>query len=231
MNQNRREKKRTAILDEIRSTAWKQIREMGGAALSLRGIAREMGVTAPALYRYYKDRDALVTALLVDAFTAFGDALEAARDATSSNDHVGRFRLMCKAYFKWAAENPQRYALLFGTPIPGYLFAEELGPVAQRSFLILQGVIGEAYSVGKIGGDLVPVRLPNGLKSRYESLKKTGMPYTPVVTHLALSVWSMMHGMTSLYLYDYLNSFLQNDVETFVDFEIEKIVRTIGLAA
>jgi AcrR family transcriptional regulator len=96
MNPNRREKRRAATVDEIRATAWKQIGEMGAASLSLRGIAREMGMTAPALYRYYKDRDALVTALLVDAFTAFGNALEGARDARAAEDHVGRFRAMCR---------------------------------------------------------------------------------------------------------------------------------------
>jgi AcrR family transcriptional regulator len=230
MNPNRREKKRTAILEEIRATAWKQIGEMGAASLSLRGIAREMGMTAPALYRYYKDRDALVTALLIDAFTAFSNSLEAAIDAFAAADHTARFRAMCKAYFHWAAQNPQRYTLLFGTPIPGYLFAEELGPVAQRSFLILQGVIGEAHAAGKISGELAALRLPTSLKSQYEILKKMGMPYSAVVTHLALSVWSMMHGITSLYLHHYLSSFLQEEVETFVDFEIVKIARTLGLA-
>src|SRR5215207_10963209 len=108
MNPNRRETKRTATLDEIRATAWKQIGEMGAAALSLRAIAREMGMTAPALYRYYKDRDALVTALLIDAFTAFGAALEAGRDSRPAADHAGQFRAACKAYFTWAAQNPQR---------------------------------------------------------------------------------------------------------------------------
>jgi AcrR family transcriptional regulator len=86
MNPNRREKRRTAALEEIRATAWKQIGELGAASLSLRGIAREMGMTAPALYRYYKDRDALVTALLIDAFTAFGGALEEAREAFTIDD-------------------------------------------------------------------------------------------------------------------------------------------------
>jgi hypothetical protein len=137
---------------------------------------------------------------------------------------------MCKAYFTWAAQNPQRYALLFGTPIPGDLFARELGPVAQRSFLILQGVLGEAHAAGKITGELTSLRLPTPLKSQYELLKKMGMPYTPLVTHLALSVWSMMHGITSLYLHHYLTGFLQEDVDPFVDFEIEKIARTLGLA-
>jgi AcrR family transcriptional regulator len=228
MNPDRREKKRNATLDEIRATAWKQIGEMGAASLSLRAIAREMGITAPALYRYYKDRDALVTALLIDAFTEFSSALEAGRDRYPPDDPAGRFRGMCKAYFLWAAQNPQRYALLFGTPIPGYLFAQELGPVAQRSFLILQGVIGEAHVAGKLTGELAVVRLPARLKSQYEMLKKMGMPYTTAVTHLALSVWSMMHGITSLYLQQYLTGFLQQSVEAFVDFEIEKMDRMLG---
>lgn len=229
MNPNRREKKRTATLDEIRATAWKQIGEMGAASLSLRAIAREMGMTAPALYRYYKDRDALVTALLIDAFTEFGNALEEARDTKAADDHAGRFRTICKAYFNWAAQNPQRYALLFGTPIPGYLFAEELGPVAQRSFLILQSVIGEADAAGKLIGELTILRLPPPLKSEYDALRRMGMPYTPAITNLALSIWSMIHGITSLYLHHYLTSFLQNNVDQFVDFEIEKIMRTLGL--
>jgi len=230
MNSNRREKKRTAALDEIRSIAWKQIGELGAASLSLRGIAREMGMTAPALYRYYEDRDALVTALLTDAFTAFSSALEAGRDTCPPDDHSGRFHAMCKAYFTWAIQNPQRYALLFGTPLQGYLFAEELGPVAQRSFLVLQGVIGEAHAAGKINGEWAALRLPVRLTSQYESLRKIGMPYTPIVTHLALSVWSMIHGITSLHLQHYLTGFLQTEVEPFVDFEIKKITLMLGFA-
>jgi AcrR family transcriptional regulator len=225
----RRERIRNETIDEIKATAWKQVAEHGAASLSLRAIAREMGMTAPGLYRYYKDRDALVTALLVDAFASFTSNMEAARDARASDDHGGRFRAICKAYFQWAAENPQKYMLLFGTPIQGYMFAEELGPVAQRSFLVLQGVIGEAYAAGKISGEVVTLRLPPTLKSQYDALKKLGMPYEGVVTQLALSVWSMVHGISSLFLYNYLGGFLQGNVEPFIDFEIEKMIRMFGL--
>ena len=229
MTQTRRERQRDATREEILSTAWKQISQMGASSLSLRGIAREMGMTAPGLYRYYKDRDALVTALLIDAFTSFTASLEMGRDTCAVDDHAGRFRAMCKAYFQWAAKNPQRYMLLFGTPIQGYMFAEELGPVAQRSFLVLQAVIGDAYVAGKIKGELTALRLPAGLKSQYEALRKMGMPYTGPVTQLALSVWSSVHGMTSLYLYNYLAGFLQDNVETFIDFEIGKMSKVLGL--
>jgi AcrR family transcriptional regulator len=188
-----------------------------------------MGMTAPGLYRYYKDRDALVTALLMDAFSSFTASLEFGRDSRAADDHVGRFREMCKAYFHWAMTNPQRYMLLFGTPIQGYLFAEELGPVAQRSFLVLQGVIGEAFVAGKIKSEVRSKKLPKMLKVQYEALAKFGMPYTGTITQLALSAWSMIHGMTSLYLYNCLTGFLQEGVGAFVEFEIEKMVATIGL--
>ena len=230
MNSTRREKRRTSTLDDIKSTAWKQVAEQGAASLSLRAIAREMGMTAPGLYRYYKDRDGLVTALLIDAFNSFSDALEVARDECEKDDHVERFRAIHKAYFQWALNDPQKYLFLFGTPIPGYQFSPELGPSAQRSFLVLQGVIGEAHAAGKITGELAALRLPTNLKSQYDALKKMGMPYVPVVTHLALVMWSMMHGMTSLFLYGYFIGFLGEQVESFVDFEIEKMIRVLGLS-
>ena len=230
MNANLREKRRTTTLEEIRAAAWKQIGERGAASLSLRAIGRELGMSVPGLYHYYKDRDALVTALLMDAFTAFGDALEAARESRPASDHAGRFRLMCKAYFTWAAQNPQRYELMFDTPIEGYLFAQELGPVAQRSFLILQRAIGEAHLAGKITGPWSTLRLPLPLRNQYEALRRLGMPYTHLDTHLALSVWTTMHGITSLYLHHYLTGFLPQDVAVFVDLEIDKIARMLGLA-
>lgn len=229
MTQTRRERLRLETIEEIKATAWRQIGEQGAAALSLRAIAREMGMTAPGLYRYYKDRDALVTALLMDAFSSFTMSLETGRDSCAADDHSGRFRAMCRSYFQWAKENPQRYMLLFGTPIQGYLFAEELGPVAQRSFLVLQGVIGEAYMAGRVKGEVASLKLPTSLKVQYDALANFGMPYTGAVTQLALSVWSMIHGMTSLYLYNYLAGFLQEGVGAFVEFEIDKMVKTIGL--
>jgi AcrR family transcriptional regulator len=230
MDVNRLEKRRAAALEEIRAAAWKQIGETGAASLSLRAVGREMGLAVSAIYRYYPDRDALITALLMDAFKAFGDALEAARDRCPAPDHAGRFRALCRAYFDWAVQNPQRYALLFGTPLEGHLFSAELGPVAQRSFLILQKVIGEAHVAKKIGGPWALLHLPAGLRAQYEALRRLGMPHVLMVTHLALSVWTTMHGITSLYMHHYLGGFLQQEVESFVDFEIDKLARMLGLA-
>jgi len=228
MTQTRRERLRDATREEILASAWKQVGEAGAASLSLRAIAREMGMTAPALYRYFPSRDDLVTVLIIEAFNSFSETLESSRDSCKPGDHVARFRAVCKAYFQWALSNPQKYALIFGTPVPGYVLDQRAGPAAQRGFLVLQTVIGEAYAAGKIIGDVVTIRLPATLKTQYEVLKKYGMPYAPIVTHFALSTWSTIHGMTSLYLYGYFSGFLADRSESFVNLEIEKMIRTIG---
>lgn len=229
MTQTRRERIREATIEEIMSTAWKQVGDMGASSLSLRAIAREMGMTAPGLYRYYKDRDALVTALMIDAFDSFSAALEAAVDRCEADDHTGRLRAVNKTYYQWSAANPQKYILLFVTPIPGYQFGREAEPSARRCFLALQGVVGEAYLAGKIKVDAAGLQLPTSLESQYEKLRKMGMPYVPIVTHLALSLWSMMHGITSLYLHGYFLGFLGDQVEAYVDSEIQKLNRMLGV--
>jgi AcrR family transcriptional regulator len=228
MTQSRRERLRDATREEILASAWKQVSETGAVSLSLRAIAREMGMTAPGLYRYFPSRDDLVTVLIIEAFNSFSETLESSRDLCKPDDHVARFRAVCKAYFQWALSNPQKYALIFGTPVPGYVLDQRAGPAAQRGFLVLQTVIGEAHSAGKITGDAVTVRLPATLKTQYEVLKKYGMPYVPIVTHIALSIWSTIHGMTSLYLYGYFSGFFGEQSESFVNLEIEKMLRTIG---
>ena len=102
MSQTRRERIRQTTFEEISSVAWKQIAEQGVPGLSLRAIAREMGMTAPGLYRYYPNRDELVTALVIEAFNSFTQQLETARDACPADDHSGRYRAVCREYFHWA---------------------------------------------------------------------------------------------------------------------------------
>src|SRR5512138_1916677 len=90
------------LQEAIKETAWKQIAEFGAPALSLRAIARDLKITAPAIYNYFPDRDSLVTALIIDAFTSFGDSQLEARDALPANDLDGRFQAIGLAYRDWA---------------------------------------------------------------------------------------------------------------------------------
>jgi AcrR family transcriptional regulator len=228
MNPSRRERIREATFEEIKSVAWKQIAEQGVPTLSLRAIAREMGMTAPGLYRYYPSRDDLVTALIIEAFNSFSQHLETAREALPADDHAGRYRAVCKAYFQWAMASPARYTLIFGSPVPGYRMGEASYPSAQRGFLILQTVIGEALAAGKVNLPAVSTPLPQELLVRYQVLQKAGMPFDPSATHLALTTWSTLHGITALFLYGYLGNFLADQVEGFVRQEIEQLMLLLG---
>jgi len=120
MTESRRERHRKATYQEILETARQQIKSSGAAALSLRAIAREMRMTAPALYRYFDNRDALVTALIALGYRSLGKALFEALDTITGDDPTIELMAVGMAYRRWGIENPELYTLIFGTPIPGY---------------------------------------------------------------------------------------------------------------
>ncbi|MET7277539.1 TetR/AcrR family transcriptional regulator [Kribbella sp. NPDC005582] len=109
-----RERYREQVRDEVKQHAWEQIATAGVAALSLNAIAKQMGVSGPALYRYFANRDELITALIRDAYRSLADAVRAAYDGGA--DLVG----LAGAIREWALVDPHRYLLIYGTPVPGY---------------------------------------------------------------------------------------------------------------
>jgi AcrR family transcriptional regulator len=182
----------------IIATAWKQIGEYGAASLSLRAIARELGITAPSIYHYYPNRDALVTALIIDAYTSLGDSQLAADQAIPAGELRTRLIATGVAYREWALAYPQRYLLIFGTPIPGYQAPmNEVIPSAARSLSALVGVI-EAI---RQAGHLVVIDLPVIPETVSEDFI-TWQNYSGKVTRLSLSVavwvWGRVHGLVSL---------------------------------
>src|SRR5688572_14272820 len=139
------------LQEAIKDTAWKQIAEYGAPALSLRAIARELKITAPAIYNYFPDRDALVTALIIDAYKSFGDSQLEARDAVPASKVLARMKAIGIAYRTWAHTYPQRYQLIFGTPIPGYEAPlMEVLPSAARSLSALVSVVEQLRVMGKL---------------------------------------------------------------------------------
>jgi AcrR family transcriptional regulator len=207
MTITRRERIRAATIIEIKEIARRQMSEKGAAALSLRAIAREMGMTSPALYRYFASRDDLVTALIVDAYNAFADALEAARDSCAEDDHGGRLAAIAHAYRNWALASPQEYALIFGTPIPSYEAPPDVtGPVAARSMMVFLGILQAAHQSGQ--ADFFDVRadfspdLQAQLQPWIDKLQFAG---DPVILYLAISNWGMIHGLVSLEIFGHLD--------------------------
>jgi AcrR family transcriptional regulator len=188
----------TDLQEAIKETAWKQIAEYGAPALSLRAIARELGITAPAIYNYYPRRDDLVTALIIDAFTSFGDSQIAARDAVPADDLPGRMLAIGIAYRQWAITYPQRYQLIFGTPIPGYKAPlMQVLPSSARSLSALVSVI-EAFRVaGRLGVETFPEITP-GYETQFDVWKNYGGEADILSLSVAILIWSHVHGLVSL---------------------------------
>ncbi len=227
---SRRSIARQATRDEILDTARRQMAEHGAAALSLRAIAREMQVTAPALYRYFKDRDDLVTELIVAAFRSLGDTLFAAHDAYSPADHAKRLLGIALAYRKWALTHPQDYLLIFGTPIPGYHAPEErTAPEAKRAMDVLIDSLKAASQAGALALPATYAKPSATLQTQLNAWKKNYGYTAPAFTlYLALVCWSRIHGLVSLELNNQLQPIL-SDASELYRAQVVELIQGIGL--
>jgi AcrR family transcriptional regulator len=115
-----RERLRAEMTLEIKAAASRQLAEHGAAALSLRAVARELGLASSAVYRYFKSRDELLTELIIDAYDSLGQAAEDAEGHLDRQDLFGRWSATCHAVRRWALGHPHEYALIYGSPVPGY---------------------------------------------------------------------------------------------------------------
>ena len=203
------------LADAIKATAWEQIAQNGAAALSLRAIARALGITAPAIYNYYARRDDLVTALIVDAFNSLADAQEGALIDLPANAHAKRFEALGLAYRSWATSYPQRYQLVFGTPIPKYVAPEEITlPAAERGLVPLIQTLQSAYEFGQLRLDkLATAGRP--LQEMLAAWQAGAGPVAPDVLYLALIVWSRMHGLVQMEISGHIPSFITDPGEVF----------------
>lgn len=193
-----RKKQIPNLQEAIKEAAWRQITEYGAAALSLRAIARDLKITAPAIYNYFPDRDALVTALIIDAFISFGDWQLEARDSVSEEDHLGRMAAIGLAYRNWAHAFPQRYQLIFGTPIPGYKGPiEKILPSSARSLSALVSVVEGIRLAGKLNVDTFP-KVKAEHKISFEMWNTYGGDANVLSLSVAMVIWSRVHGIVSL---------------------------------
>ena len=204
------------LQEAIKETAWKQAAEYGAAALSLRAIARELKITAPAIYNYFPSRDHLVTALIADAYTSLGDSQKSTLENAARKDGAARFSALGIACRDWAVTYPQRYQLIFGTPIPDYDAPEDTTtPAAAWALLPLIETIQVLYSEGNLRVERL-AKLSPKLKSMLETWKQfTGSVIEIEVLYVAYVVWSRVHGLVMLELGGQLPSFITDPGELF----------------
>lgn len=214
----------------IKAAARQQMAQHGTAGLSLRAIARELGVTAPAIYNYFPRLDDLITALVVDAFTALAEAIEAA-EAGASGDTCGpKILAMCLAYRRWAVEHPVDFQLIYGNPIPGYVAPAEITvPLARRPFDGLFRLFLEAYQSGELVVPAEYTPVPASIAAHVATwLPTAGYDFPDALLCLLMSGWARIHGMVMLELFEHLGPVV-GDAAAFYRYEVEAFLQHLGM--
>lgn len=148
-----RAENRLETTQAIQETARRHLAEVGPAALSLRAIARDVGMVSSAVYRYFPSRDHLLTALIVEAYDELGAAVEAADTGVRRRgDLAKRFSAVCHAVHDWARAHPHEYALIYGSPVPGYAAPDTTIPSAARVPGTLLRIAGESERAARALG-------------------------------------------------------------------------------
>ncbi|OPG10733.1 TetR family transcriptional regulator [Streptomyces sp. GKU 895] len=171
---------------EIKERAWEQIATAGASALSLNAIAKQMGMSGPALYRYFGGRDELITELVRDAYRSLADTFRAASQSGAD------LTALAHALREWALRDPQRYFLIYGTPVPGYQAPDDTTAISSE----IMATLLDACAASPSSGPATP------FDAHLEDHRDwaDGHPAPPAALHRALAFWTRLHGVLSLEL-------------------------------
>ncbi len=194
-----RDRARARTIEDIVRLGREHLAARGAAALSLRAVARDLGVVSSAVYRYVENREELLTLLLIDAYNEFGDEVDAAVAALPEADFAGRFSALGSAARRWALREPARYGLLFGSPVPGYQAPAERTTVpGTRVVYALMALLDGAYRAGRLAAPDDRAVVVPALSADLERIR-SGMELALPETLLARGalVWTSLFGVIS----------------------------------
>jgi AcrR family transcriptional regulator len=215
---------------EIKAVARRHL-ETDGANLSLRAVARDMGMVSSALYRYFASRDDLLTALIIDAYNALGAAVESADAGLSDRaDLRGRWMASARSIRDWALARPAEYALLYGSPVPGYAAPEDTIVAAARTPNVLVQILADGHAAGVITmpGARSP-RLSPALRADLTAIRNQIAPELPEKLVLfGMTGWLQLFGTVSFELFGQLNNVIDARAE-FFDEQMELMADLMGL--
>jgi AcrR family transcriptional regulator len=243
-----RERARAELTREIKEEARRQVAAEGAQRLSLRAVARELGMVSSAVYRYFPSRDSLLTALIIDAYDALGAAVESADTAQPRSDLRGRWRAICHSVRDWAVARPHEYALIYGSPVPGYRAPQETIAPASRAGLMLGRLLADAWASGGIsaairggaiggstsggrtdcdGGADAPI--PPLLAEQAAALAAAIAPAVPgLVVLRGLIAWTQLFGMISFELFGQFTG-VAEPADDFFSHAVEQMANFAGL--
>jgi AcrR family transcriptional regulator len=218
------------MIGEIKAVARRHL-ETDGANLSLRAVARDMGMVSSALYRYFAGRDELLTALILDAYNDLGATVEAADAAVADRaDLRGRWMAAARAVRGWALAKPAEYALLFGSPVPGYAAPQDTIAAAARTSLVLIRILADGYDGGALAvGRPGRPRLARAVRSDLAIVIAQVAPGLPEeLLLLGMTGWLELFGTVSFELFGQLNNVIEARAQ-FFDQQMELMSDLMGL--
>ena len=220
-----RARARIEVTAAIKDEARRQLAAEGAAKLSLRAVARELDMVSSALYRYFPSRDDLLTALIIDAYDSLGESAESAHAQVSGASPRERWAVVCLAARRWALEHPHEYALIYGSPVPGYTAPETTIPAAARVGLLLIGVVRDAHQ----GKGIARPRLPAELKAEARRMTADLAPDLPPEAVTALvAAWAQLYGLIGFELFGQFNRVVE-DREKFFRHAVDQLAHGVGL--
>jgi AcrR family transcriptional regulator len=215
-----RERARAELTQEIKDEARRQLAEVGAHGLSLRAVARELGMVSSALYRYFPSRDRLLTDLIIDAYNAIGEAAERADPGEGTPRE--RWLAIWQGTRDWARAHPHEYALIYGSPIPGYAAPQDTVVPAARVALALVNVLKntEVRAEGEV---------PPELRAQAEALTKAlGIVAGPETVARLLMAWTQLFGAISFELFgQYVGSV--DPADAFFAHSARRMAEFVGL--
>jgi AcrR family transcriptional regulator len=227
--QTLRARVRAEMIEEIKTTARRHL-AVDGADLSLRAVARDLGMVSSAVYRYFASRDELLTALILDAYNSLGVATEQAEGAVARSDLLGRWLATCRGVRDWARANPHEYALIYGSPVPGYAAPQDTVAPASRVPLLLVAILRDGHERGRVRAERGE-RIPRVVRTELAQLgRQPGLGGLPeAVLARGVTAWVHLFGLISFELFGRLDDVI-DDLDAYFDYEMGALARRAGIS-
>ena len=221
-----RARARAEMTEQIKQKARDHL-AVDGPDLSLRAVARDLGLVSSAVYRYFASRDELLTALIIDAYNSLGAAAEDAVTAAGRRDARVRWLALGRGIRRWALDHRPEYALLYGSPVPGYAAPADTIEPANRPVIVLLDLVRDAVDQGAV--EVPSDRLPRAIRGDLsEGFREFGYDLPPGLIARAVTAWAQLFGALNFELFGRLTNFI-HDYDAWFDVQLEGMAGYLGI--
>lgn len=229
MSTSRRDRLRQSTLAEIREAARTLLTTQGSAAVTINAVAREVGMSGPALYHYFSGHDELVQAVTADFFAELGAEMRAARDAHADGSIAARLLATARAMRGWAIAHPAEFGWIFTSPVPSSVTRapDSARNLAGREFeLVFQEEIATLWATSPFH---VPDELAPSIRDQLHAYRdKLGIELPVEALYVTTSCWIRLYGLLCMEVLNQLD-YIYTDVEPIYEECLRDIAATLNV--